>query len=286
MKNRTVQIVIAVVVVVLFAVTYFGVLANFQNEAAKQATAVVAGDPNVADQVVVYATVLSVDPIKGDMVVRLNFEPKGAFATQDGRLAQDLTMQVFASSGNMDRTFGKGKLMNPTEVTLGMYDGAVTAYPFDQYKADLVVLFEQPVKDAAPKPVASTIDFWGSAHGLKISAAPEQEAEAADPALSVTVTRSSTTVFFAVFVMAAMWALALVALFLTLSVLFRGRKSEIGMFSYLGSMLFAFPALRNAVPGAPPIGSLNDFVALFWAEGIIAICIVLLVGTWLLRPAK
>ncbi|MFF7633195.1 DUF4436 family protein [Kitasatospora sp. NPDC008050] len=28
--------------------------------------------------------------------------------------------------------------------------------------------------------------------------------------------------------------------------------------------------MRNAAPGSPPIGSLMDYVAFFWAEGIIA----------------
>ncbi len=41
-------------------------------------------------------------------------------------------------------------------------------------------------------------------------------------------------------------------------------------------MLFAFVAFRNAAPGTPPFGTLMDFTSFFWAEGIIAVCTLLM----------
>ncbi|MFD0574689.1 DUF4436 family protein [Kitasatospora gansuensis] len=38
----------------------------------------------------------------------------------------------------------------------------------------------------------------------------------------------------------------------------------------MAATLFALVGLRNAAPGSPPIGSVIDYVAFFWAEGIIA----------------
>ena len=52
------------------------------------------------------------------------------------------------------------------------------------------------------------------------------------------------------------------------------------------ALLFAFATVRNAQPGTPPIGTYSDFISFFWAEVIIALCLVVLVFTWLLRPAK
>ena len=34
--------------------------------------------------------------------------------------------------------------------------------------------------------------------------------------------------------------------------------------------------MRNNLPGNPPIGSLNDFLAFFWTEGIVALALVAL----------
>lgn len=46
---------------------------------------------------------------------------------------------------------------------------------------------------------------------------------------------------------------------------------------WMAATLFALIGMRNAAPGAPPIGSLIDYVAFFWAEGIIAACLVVTV---------
>ena len=41
-----------------------------------------------------------------------------------------------------------------------------------------------------------------------------------------------------------------------------------------GSVLtFAIAGFRNAAPGSPPIGSLMDYLAFFWAEAVIAVCV-------------
>ncbi len=56
------------------------------------------------------------------------------------------------------------------------------------------------------------------------------------------------------------------------------------MFSWLAALLFALPPLRNAMPSAPPIGSLSDFMAFFWAEGIVALSLATVVFAWLRRP--
>jgi hypothetical protein len=86
--------------------------------------------------------------------------------------------------------------------------------------------------------------------------------------------------------MTMMWGLTIAVIFLTLSVVLRGRKVELGMFSFAAALLFAFAAVRNAQPGTPPIGTYGDFISFFWAEVILALCLVTLVFTWLIRPAK
>ncbi|MFF2744216.1 DUF4436 family protein [Kitasatospora sp. NPDC058048] len=40
--------------------------------------------------------------------------------------------------------------------------------------------------------------------------------------------------------------------------------------SGMAATLFALVGIRNAAPGGPPIGSLIDCIAFFWAEAIIA----------------
>lgn len=156
---------------------------------------------------------------------------------------------------------------------------------------------ETKKEDAAKKPESAEdddgddeipigVDFSGSISGFKIDAAKAKESQNDLVGIDMTISRAATTKFFSFFVMVMMWALTISVLFLTLSVVLRGRKPELGMFSFTAALLFAFATVRNAQPGTPPIGTYSDFISFFWAEVIIALCLVVLVFTWLLRPAK
>lgn len=130
------------------------------------------------------------------------------------------------------------------------------------------------------------VDFAGSISGFKIEAAKARESQNDLVGIDMTISRAATTKFFSLFVMMMMWGLTISVLLLTLSVVLRGRKVELAMFSFTAALLFAFATVRNAQPGTPPIGTYSDFISFFWAEVIIALCLVVLVFTWLLRPAK
>jgi hypothetical protein len=130
------------------------------------------------------------------------------------------------------------------------------------------------------------VDFAGSISGFKIEAAKAKESQNDLVGIDMTISRAATTKFFSLFVMVMMWGLTISVLLLTLSVVLRGRKVELAMFSFTAALLFAFATVRNAQPGTPPIGTYSDFISFFWAEVIIALCLVVLVFTWLLRPAK
>ncbi|MDT5318348.1 MAG: hypothetical protein QOD88_870, partial [Mycobacterium sp.] len=94
---------------------------------------------------------------------------------------------------------------------------------------------------------------------------------------TATVTRSSSTIMFAVFIMAFMWCLTIAALIAAWYV----ASGKLGLFwsalGFLGTLLFALIPLRNAVPGDPPIGSLIDFAAFFIAEGVVSISMIVTV---------
>jgi len=130
------------------------------------------------------------------------------------------------------------------------------------------------------------VDFAGSIPGFKIEATKSKDSQNDLVGIDMSIARASTTKFFSLFVTFMMWGLTIAVSLLTLSCVLRGRKVELAMFSFTAALLFAFAAVRNAQPGTPPIGTYSDFICFFWAEVIIALCLVVLVFTWLLRPAK
>ena len=241
-------------------------------------------------------------------------------------LARDLKLYVNSANGKQELDFPKGKRMNPMEVVVNMFDGLVTDYPFDTHSAFLEMYFlpgkeagKEKTAEAAPKPTPAPtpetpaageeqkkeedakkteaakpdedeipigVDFVGSIPGFKIDAAKSKESTSDYVGIDMTISRASTTKFFSFFVMIMMWGLTIGVMFMTLSVALRGRKVELAMFSFTAALLFAFAAVRNAQPGTPPIGTYSDFISFFWAEVIIALCLIILVFTWLLRPAK
>jgi hypothetical protein len=153
-------------------------------------------------------------------------------------------------------------------------------------KEDAAKKPESAEKDDGDDEIPIGVDFSGSISGFKIEAAKAKESQNDLVGIDMKISRAATTKFFSLFVMVMMWGLTISVLFMTLSVVFRGRKVELAMFSFTAALLFAFATVRNAQPGTPPIGTYSDFISFFWAEVIIALCLVVLVFTWLLRPAK
>lgn len=177
-------------------------------------------------------------------------------------------------------------------------DKAAEAAPAKPAEAAPTPTQEAPPEGAENKPAAEKtaddaedeipigVEFFGSIPGFKIDASKAKESTEDYVGIDMTISRASTTKFFSIFVMTMMWGLTIGVMFLTLSVVLRGRKVELAMFSFTAALLFAFAAVRNAQPGTPPIGTYSDFISFFWAEVIIALCLIILVFTWLLRPAK
>jgi hypothetical protein len=322
-KVKAKDIIVTVAVIIVFAVALVLVLNIYESEGDKRSAAVSDIGDKDPNHIEVDVKLISIDANKGDVVARLEFLPKGNFTTDEGStLARELKLYVNSANGKQELDFPKGKRMNPMEVVVNMFDGLVTDYPFDKHSAFLEMYF-LPGKEAAkeksaeaqkpaptPAPAAGEeqkkeegekkaeaekpdeneipigVDFVGSIPGFKIDAAKSKESTGDYVGIDMTIARASTTKFFSLFVMAMMWGLTLGVIFLTLSVVLRGRKVELAMFSFTAALLFAFAAVRNAQPGTPPIGTYSDFISFFWAEVIIALCLIILVFTWVLRPAK
>ena len=262
------------------------------------------------DYIETVAKILSIDPIKGDASVRLEFVPHGNFAKEDGTLARNIKFDINSSNGKQEISFEKGKRMTPTEAVLNMYDGEVSDYPFDRHKAELIFWFTAKPDKPADKPktaeenpaaepqpdtkteatveeeeVPFTLDFAPTMAGYTIETAKSKDSDDEFVDIEMSIARSSMVKFFSIFVMCLMWGVSIAVLLLVLSVVIRGRKVEIAMFSFIATLLFAFVAVRNSQPAIPPIGTLSDYYSFFWAEVILALSLLTIIFTWLRRPA-
>jgi uncharacterized protein DUF4436 len=269
-------------------------------------------------EIVVYADVVSVDAAAHNMTIRLSFAPQGDLIDQTHRLKQpvDVTSPSVATgsikdvTGNEEVIYNVGSTMNAFDRTipltrLGSSDtntaNQVTSYPYDHYNTDfqVFVLTGDP-NPADRKPIPSKLDFVYSAHGFTITATPTKP----DPSTATTfsgqqvsstdllhdyelhVRRASSTVFFAVFLIVLMWLLTIAIVAMAVILTFLHHDIGPGVLGFLAAILFAFPGMRGVLPGAPPLGSLNDFLGFFWCEAIVAITLLLLAVLFLTREAR
>ena len=208
-----------------------------------------------------------------------------------------------------DELIGASRLIYPTTLTLGIspegttkkavfkgentgailnagldFDGNVNDYPWDRHTTSLWVSATMKV---GGKTVAIPVRLaaYGAWPGLdiKLHARTGQYGAEIPRELDFLVTRSGVTVWVVYFSIALTWALIFSVVGMVVSVMFSGRKPEIAMLAYFGTLLFAMTAFRNALPGTPPMGAASDYVAFFWGYAVAIIAIAAVSIAWLTR---
>jgi hypothetical protein len=241
----------------------------------------------------IYADVLAVRPEDHLMVVRLNvLLPAEYFA--DVGLGSPLVLNV---AGRDVETFAVGsQQIHTLEVELDFAKlprdccadvidpntaNRVTSYPFDRYDAEWSVSLRSVSDTSRPEMIPVRVSLKHAVHGYRIDAREEI------PELYVLrVERSGSTVAFVVFLMVLMWGLTIGIVAMAFILTVAGRDIGPGLLGFLAAMLFAFPGIRTALPGAPPLGSLFDYAAFFWCEGIIGVTLLVLTATYLRREVE
>jgi len=285
-KNRVVQIIVALFIVIIFGVVYFSTINLFKKEGESVVTEFTSGDNENHNYVQVDARLVSVDPIKGDLITRLTYTPNGDLIGEDGiTLSRDIYLDLNSTTGKTEIIFKKGERMNPTDVTVSLYDGYVMDYPFDSYSADLSIALsamadESEADEKGYYGIPMTVDFFGALAGYKILAEEDALNEIGYREIYVSISRSNSVLFFSIFNMGMQWLLALSALLAMYTWVIRGRKIEVTMFGWMGALLFALIPLRNAMPNVPPFGALADYLAFFWAEFFVVISLIISLVTW------
>jgi uncharacterized protein DUF4436 len=287
-KKSKSALIVGIVLLLVFAAAYALVLRTYQSEGENR-KAELSYDAEKLEKldknrIAADAKIVTADPMKGDIAVRLTFTPEGSLATADGKLTRDLQLDVSSATGKHVYEFKKGRKMDSVEAIVDLYDGEPMDFPFDKHEGELAFFFEPAGATQVaegPEQIPVAVELRGSVSGLRIDAEYAKENTDNNVVVDLTISRAHTTLFFSLFIMIAMWLLTIGVIFLVFRVFAGHRKIEISMFSFLGALLFAFPALRNSQPGTPPIGTLSDFLAFFWAEVIIALSLLAVLLRWL-----
>lgn len=231
------------------------------------------------DRVDLYVTLLSVDPVQGQATARVVSFPRGSLSDDQGRPTRPLTLFANNLTGIQDRHYATGKTMDPFDMTVNLFDGQASDYPFDRFNAQLEFQLsdgDRPSEEGhgrhAAVLVPLQVTFSGNVHGCAVTPTHADTTVVGYIRLDLSTARSTTVVQTAVGGMIVMWAIAIAVLGLTLSILFWEHEAE--TFTFYSGLLFALFAFRNSLPGTPPVGTLSDYLAFFWAELIVATSLI------------
>jgi hypothetical protein len=298
-KSRGRRIALLGVIVLAFLGIYLtGILTYISVE---ESVTLYRNDSLEADKLEVTVQLIAVDAVRREVSARLDFVIKGNLTSDQGySVNRNLKLLVNNASGQKDNNqreflLEKGKLLPAVDITLALENGNIREYPFDTYNMNLVLILikvpddnkEQNIIEAETVPM--DLEIFTNIPNYRIKVSNPQKAEEGLFTVQHTVERTFPVRFFFIFVMSIFTIVSITAFLVVLIIALRiYRLDTLGndIFSYLAALLFAFPALRLALPDSPPIGTWCDFLVFFWAVGLIGLTLVVAVITWLVRQRQ
>lgn len=293
--------VVAVTCIVLFALVYIAAIGIYANSG-KSTT--VEAPVEQANGIEAQMDVISVDPLRRELTVRVLLFPHGSYASGiNGGFKNKMKVNYFFTTeddSSASQTVEQGSIYSLHEVkflTFGNYD----SYPVDRYsqlepidtgEAESIPMpmpvFQVSVLDDKGNPLANegqnAVPIWiseqiGAPHGW----AATWSFASADSALvwQYSLKRAGGTLAFVVVVLILMAVLAIAALSVSIRVYRKPGTIEATMASWQAALLFALIPLRNFLPGAPPIGAWIDMLVFYWVILALMLSMALFTYTWL-----
>jgi hypothetical protein len=252
------------------------------------AVAVGAGSAGAAssfDGIVVKTQLIAVNTATSSATMRVEPEPSGSYTQgKTGLLTKNVVLYTSTVSGELAHSYRAGTFMDPFESTVPI-EGDTSTYPFFHLQTGIGLLASTGGDLRSGNGIRVQLRFSSAVAGYRVSPNPAVREGTPDQSVQIVlhVNASWATVVFAVFIMAVMWALALGAVSVAVNLIRRRRKFEGSFATLLAALLFAFPTVRNNLPGIPPVGVLFDYAAFFWAEALVALSLIALLAGWTLR---
>lgn len=186
-----------------------------------------------------------------------------------GEMSRSLRIEL--SSGGVTTsvvTYPGKSIVDPTAVTLNL-DRGDSAYPFDKPFANVQLsVQDDELNKAVPfeLTIENTARPWTLAGTLASPVA--EEGKVALP-LSIQGSRDPLSITLVAFYILAILLTTLMAVVTIGSALIK-KELEFSNVIWLSATMISFPALRSAMPGAPPIGTTLDFIVFFPCVCLIA----------------
>ncbi|HEY9345441.1 MAG TPA: DUF4436 family protein [Inquilinus sp.] len=242
-----------------------------------------AGDARVR----LYVQPIEVDPVNDSLRMRISVTPDPSLAAAMTATADhDFLIKIRRGKQVEHVQIGAGQPLPEITFDFDLEDGNVRDYPLDRYVSAMTLAASEPSQDGTGASLPIRVTVWEGLLGYTVKAQQATAQNAGDLELQFEVRRTGPVSFFSIAIYGAMTVMALCALVIGALVFVGTRRIEVTLVGALGAVIFALPALRMALPGAPPLGVRLDVLVFFWAElgAVIALC--LFVAAWARRGAR
>lgn len=268
------------------------------------------------DQVHLMVRIVEANPAASEITARLSFRLSGKIAKDAVTPVADVRVILNSARGPQHFDFPKGTRINPVFAVFSL-DGNVNRYPIDRHYADLWIIMTTPFR-APQSPIRSSdatkganiptqlsgqlelgtaelqsseqvplsLDLSASIPGFKFSGTIYDTQAREIDHIELIVRRTNSVIAFSFISMLLMMALAISVLLMAVRATAKDRELDLLPLSLSITLIFGLPALRNAQPGVPPLGAISDYVSFIWAENIVAVSAIVIMGTWLIRSRR
>jgi Domain of unknown function (DUF4436) len=179
--------------------------------------------------------------------------------------------------------FEANRPMPVIHYTEELYTANNRSYPFDKYTATVALKLTTPEND--PVPFALTV--YDAAGGWKLSRSHDRSLLPGYVQANIEViSREYDHQIYTVLMFLLMWALTIAGVVMAMTLIRQPHKIDAGPLTYLAALLFAFPLLRDSLPGSPALGVLFDFYVFFWVEIVVGLTLLALLVTWIRRERQ
>ncbi len=240
-------------------------------------------------QLGIYLEPIAVDAINNSMTFRISFTPDNKLrGLRPDSPNRDLVTVVVSGDTVDQYVLRAHEKMPAANFTVDLNDGSVRGYPLDRYRAYLRIQVSEGTSGnfLGDHPLPTAVTIWQGTLGFQVIAREVARVSPGDLHLGFEIRRLGALRFFALASYGAMTLLALTSLTIGSLVFLGHRRLEATLTSALGAIIFALPALRNALPGSPPLGVRADMLIFLWAVLASVIGFALFVVAWVRSGSK
>jgi hypothetical protein len=217
----------------------------------------------------IYIEPISIDALNAAMQMRVTFAPSGLlYGERLAPTARRLRLVITHDKGVEELAVEANARPPTASFEVDLNGGSVADYPFDSYRADLRV---QLLEDASPdideaRQLEAKVTVWEGVLGFHLRSIEHVASVPGEVKLSIEIRRGGAFILFAVAAYGAMVVLGCCALAIGLITFVDARRAEATLIGAIAAIAFAMPVLRNALPGAPPLGVRADMYVFLWSE--------------------